>query len=70
MPSNDVSLPQKDMEVLAWIQSLNEDRNKARDEIVDLLDHAHEDGMCEEDRRECLLGLKLLDYEEEGGLHE
>lgn len=55
MPSN------YELEVQEWLNTLDGDTAKRRDEIVDLLDHADEDGMTKEDREECLVGLKMLE---------
>ncbi len=55
---------------LEWLESINKDPIKQRDFIASLLDHAEEDGMSDEDRDECLDGLKLLELEETGGSYE
>ena len=71
MDSNEVGIGDVDTcATMEWVRSLHTDHDKARDEITDLLNHASEDGMSEGDRRECLMGLKLLDLEETGGTNE
>ena len=48
-------------DVRSWLRWLDDDPATQRNIVLDLLRHAHEDGMTVEDRAECHEALRMLD---------
>ncbi len=50
-----------DPEIVSWMKLLGKTKVEQHEMIMDLIQHANEDGMSEEDMKDCLRGIELLD---------